>query len=187
MISTPDGVIDVNGRSGALGGPADQARLLALRDRAGVVLVGAGTVRAEQYRAPSRKDLKIAVVTRSCDLDFTTSLFTSGAGIVATTTHAPAVPVTSIRAGANEIDFAGIIHQLPSGIVHVEGGPSLNGALLRADLVDAINLTFSPHVGGYRGPSFTSAPEVFRQFTMTSMEARDSFVFARYERATTTA
>lgn len=187
MISTPDGVIDVNGRSGALGGPADQARLLALRDRAGVVLVGAGTVRAEQYRAPSRKDLKIAVVTRTCDLDFTTPLFTSGAGIIATTANAPSVPVASLRAGVDEVDLAGIIRQLPAGIVHVEGGPSLNGALLRADLVDAVNLTFSPHLGGYRGASLTTPVGMFRQFTMTSVETRDSFVFARYERVITTA
>jgi hypothetical protein len=39
MITTPDGAIDVNGRSRPLGGPADQARLVALRARASVVLV----------------------------------------------------------------------------------------------------------------------------------------------------
>ena len=183
MISTPDGEIDVNGRSGALGGPADQARLLALRNEAAVVLVGAGTVRAEQYRAPSRTDLQIAVVTRSCDLDFSSSLFTSGAGIVATTTTAPDVPVRSIRAGDDHVDLAGIIRQLPEGIVHVEGGPSLNAALLNDDLVDAINVTISPRLGGRRGPSLTTPLHSIRHFTMTSLENQDSFVFVRYERA----
>lgn len=182
MISTPDGEIDVNGKSGALGGPADQARLLALRENAAVVLVGAGTVRAEHYRAPSRSDLQIAVVTRSCDLDFSTSLFTSGAGIVATTISAPDVPVKSIRAGHDDVDLAGIIQQLPKGIVHVEGGPSLNAALLNNDLVDAINLTFSPRLGGRRGPSFTTPILSTRRFEMASLETRDSFVFVRYER-----
>lgn len=186
MISTPDGEIDVNGRSGALGGPADQARLMALRERAGVVLVGAGTVRAENYRAPSRRDLRIAVVTRTCDLDFSTSLFTSGAGLVATTLNAPALNVASVRAGEHEVDLAGIIQQLPEGIVHVEGGPSLNAALLDSDLVDAINLTFAPHLGGRRGPSLSVAPHALRTFSMTSLETRDSFVFARYERVRTT-
>jgi len=184
MISTPDGEIDVNGRSGALGGPADQARLLALREKAAVVLVGAGTVRAEQYRAPSRKDLSIAVVTRTCELDFSSSLFTSGAGIIATTELAPPVPVHSIRAGRTDVDLAGIIRQLPEGIVHVEGGPSLNAALLNDDLVDAINLTFSPRLGGRRGPSLTTPIDALQRFTMTEVETRDSFVFVRYERAT---
>lgn len=182
MISTPDGEIDVNGRSGALGGPADQERLLALRENAAVVLVGAGTVRAEQYRAPSRKDLPIAVVTRSCDLDFSSSLFTSGAGIVATTELAPSVPVHSVRAGRDEVDLAGIIRQLPTGIVHVEGGPSLNAALFNNDLVDAINLTISPRLGGRRGPSLTTPIHSPLRFTATSVETRDSFVFVRYER-----
>ena len=88
MITTPDGTVDVNGRSGPLGGPADQQRLRSLRETASVVLVGAGTVRAESYRAPSRSDLRIAVVTQSCNLDFSSGLFTSGAGLIVTTTTA---------------------------------------------------------------------------------------------------
>ncbi|NCX05840.1 MAG: pyrimidine reductase family protein, partial [Actinobacteria bacterium] len=84
MISTPDGVIDVNGRSRPLGGPADQARLIALREAAAVVVVGAGTARTENYGPPSKPGLRIAVVTKSCALDFTSPLFSSGAGLVAT-------------------------------------------------------------------------------------------------------
>jgi riboflavin biosynthesis pyrimidine reductase len=182
MISTPDGEVDVAGRSGPLGGPADQARLLALRKRASVVLVGAGTVRAEKYRAPSRTNLPIAVVTRTCDVDFASSLFTSGAGIIVTTLSAPEVPVPSLRAGTTEVDLRAIVQQLPNGIVHVEGGPSLNAALLREDLVDAINFTFSPHIGGRRGPSFTTPTNVLHRFRLTEFETPDSFVFARYER-----
>ncbi|MFM9082564.1 MAG: hypothetical protein ACKOQ7_01435 [Actinomycetota bacterium] len=58
-----------------------------------MVLVGAGTVRAENYGAPSRSDLRIAVVTRSCALDFDTPLFTgtSGASTVVTTSPDPLV------------------------------------------------------------------------------------------------
>lgn len=182
MISTPDGEIDVNGRSGPLGGPADQARIKYLRSVASVVLVGAGTARAEQYRPPSRSDLQVAMVTRSCQLDFTAPLFTSGAGIVATTLDAPDVPVASVRAGTGEVDLRGIIQQLPHGIVHVEGGPMLNAALFEADLVDAINLTVSPKIGGRRGPSISMAPHALRHFTLTEMRTETDFVFVRYER-----
>jgi len=185
MISTPDGVIDVNGRSRPLGGPADQARLIALRGAAAVVLVGAGTARTENYGPPSKPGLRIAVVTKSCELDFTSPLFSSGAGLVATTMSAKALSVDSVRAGDTDVDMAGIIAQLPHGVVHVEGGPMLNAALFDADCVDAINLTMSPRLGGFRGPSLSHAPHALRHFTCVSLTTNGDFVFARYEKVTT--
>ncbi|MEY4995657.1 MAG: hypothetical protein RLZ67_382 [Actinomycetota bacterium] len=185
MISTPDGAIDVNGRSRPLGGPADQAHLLGLRQQAAIVLVGAGTARHEKYGPPSKEGLRIGVVTHSCDLDFSSPLFTSGAGFIVTTTTAPDVPVDSIRAGTTTIDFAAVVEQLPEGIIHVEGGPQLNGALLDADVVDVINLTFSPKLTGSRGPSLSLAPHALRRFTLSNTVVRDNFVFARYEKITT--
>lgn len=183
MITTPDGVIDEHGRSGPLGGPADQRRLIDLRSHASVVLVGAGTARAENYGPPSTPGLRIGVVTLSCALDFSSPLFTSGAGFVVTTTTAPPVPVPSVRAGSDAIDFVSVLRELPDGVVHVEGGPQLNAALFDADLVDAVNLTFSPHLSGSRGPGLSSAPHASRRFSLASQELRDGFVFARYERA----
>ena len=185
MITTPDGAIDVNGRSRPLGGPADHARLQHLRACAAVVMVGAGTARLETYGPPSAPGLRIGVVTLSCDLDYSSPLFSSGAGFIITTTDAPAVPVDSIRAGTGSINFADVVQQLPGGIIHVEGGPQLNGALFDADLVDAINVTFSPKLTGCRGTSMSHAPHARRTFSLASLETRDNFVFARYERATT--
>ena len=185
MITTPDGAIEVNGRSRPLGGPADQAHLIALRERASVVLVGAGTARGEGYGAPSKVGLRIGVVTHSCSMDFSSPLFTSGAGFIITTTYAPIVPVDSIRAGDTAINFADVISQLPDGVIHVEGGPQLNAALLNADLVDAINLTFSAKLVGARGLSISHAPHILRRFRLNSVVERDNFVFARYERVTT--
>ena len=185
MITTPDGAIEVNGRSRPLGGPADQAHLIALRERASVVLVGAGTARGEGYGAPSKEGLRIGVVTLSCNMDFSSPLFTSGAGFIVTTVHAPDVPVDCIRAGDTEVNLADVISQLPDGVIHVEGGPQLNGALLDADVVDAINLTFSAKLAGTRGLSLSQAPHALRRFTLRSSEVRDNFVFARYERITT--
>ena len=182
MITTPDGVIDVNGRSGALGGPPDQARLRSLRALASCVLVGAGTARSENYGPASKSGLQIAVVTTSCALDFSSPLFTSGCGIIATSHSAPDVPVPSVRAGTDDVDLAGIIAQLPAGMVHVEGGPRLNAALFEADLVDAINLTISPRIGGLRGASLSEAPHELRGFALTSVTTESDFVFVRYER-----
>ena len=184
MITTPDGAIDVGGRSGPLGGPADQQRLLELRRRAGVVLVGAGTAVAENYGPPSRSDLRIGVVTKKCSLNFSTPLFASGAGFIVTTMTAPVVPVDSVRAGTTEIDFRNVLDHLPDGLVHVEGGPTLNAALLDADVVDAVNLTVSPHLVGIRGPSISLAPHHARRFSLAHTEHVDNFVFLRYEKRT---
>jgi hypothetical protein len=49
MIASIDGATAVAGVSGGLGGPADQALFAVLRSQADVVLVAAGTVRAEHY------------------------------------------------------------------------------------------------------------------------------------------
>lgn len=182
MITTLDGAIDVDGRSGPLGGPADQQRLSNLRQRASVIIVGAGTARAENYGPPSRADLRIGVVTRRCELDFDAPLFTSGSGFVITTHDAPSVPVDSVRAGIGEIDWSGIIEQLAPGIVHVEGGPSLNAALLEADMVDALNITISPTLIGTNGLGLSKAPHAMRRFKLSSLDHVDRFVFLRYER-----
>ena len=74
--------------------------------------------------------------------------------------------------------------QLPDGLIHVEGGPTLNAALLTAGVVDAINLTMSPHVGGHRGASITQPPHTLREFTLASVNTQDNFVFLRYEKRT---
>ena len=49
MISTLDGAITINGRSGLLGGPRQCGVFQVLRSLADIILVGAGTARAEGY------------------------------------------------------------------------------------------------------------------------------------------
>ena len=52
MIASVDGATAVDGVSGGLGGPADRRVFGVLRSLADVVLVAAGTVRAEGYGPP---------------------------------------------------------------------------------------------------------------------------------------
>ena len=47
FVISLDGMVEVDGRSGPLGGEADRAAFMAMRAVSDVVLVGAGTVRAE--------------------------------------------------------------------------------------------------------------------------------------------
>ncbi|WP_369639949.1 dihydrofolate reductase family protein, partial [Nocardia sp. JMUB6875] len=51
FVTSIDGAVTVDGRSGGLGTPADKTVFALLRDLADVVLIGAGTARAENYGA----------------------------------------------------------------------------------------------------------------------------------------
>src|SRR5687768_3511645 len=53
MVASLDGAITIEERSGGLGGEGDRAMFFALRHIADVILVGAGTARAEDY-GPTR-------------------------------------------------------------------------------------------------------------------------------------
>ena len=97
FVASTDGAVTVDGRSGGLGSDADRRVFGTLRELAEVVLVGAGTVRAENYggaRKPTRGRADpppIAVVTGSADLDPGARLFTDTrvAPIVLTGPDAP--------------------------------------------------------------------------------------------------
>jgi len=90
MIASIDGATTVAGVSGGLGGPADHALFAVLRSQADVVLVAAGTVRAEHY-GPSA--VPVAVLSRSGRLDWDAPFFTAAITppIVVTVAEAPAL------------------------------------------------------------------------------------------------
>jgi riboflavin biosynthesis pyrimidine reductase len=187
MIASVDGATAVQGRSGGLGGPGDRAVFHALRDLADLVLVGAGTARAERYGPPRKAGQRIAVVTRSANLDYGGPLFTSGAGLVVTTASSPELPVETIRAGGDEVDLAAALAALRrrhgTTIVLCEGGPSLNGDLLAAGAVDEWCVTLSPRAAGgdaarlARGTVAVDAP-----LTLAHVLTDDGFLFCRYVR-----
>jgi riboflavin biosynthesis pyrimidine reductase len=184
MISSIDGAISVDGRSGALGGEPDRRVFATLRAWADVVLVGAGTVRAENY-GPVRFDEEvrqarvargqrpvppIAVVSRAATFDDTTPFFTEAVvPPIVVTTEANAKRVEreaagraeAIGAGTDEVDLARAIAQLSARGFHsvlAEGGPRLNGDLARAGLLDELCLTLSPRIVGGDGPRILAVP-----------------------------
>ena len=177
MVSSLDGAVAFGGRSGALGGPADKLVFSALRSLADVVLVGAGTARAEHY-GPARlpqdvQDMRsarglsalprIAVVTQSANLDWGSSLFTESSpraiviapGTAETAVLREAAAVADVlTAGAGSVDLGAAIRELGelgAGHVVCEGGPALNATLVAANLVDELCLTLSPKLAGSVG------------------------------------
>ena len=93
MISTLDGATSFAGRSGGLGGPGDKLLFSVLRSLSDLILVGAGTARAEHYgqaklpvevqrmrESRGQRPLpSIAVVTQSLTVDWASPLFSGAA------------------------------------------------------------------------------------------------------------
>ncbi len=211
MISSLDGAITVEGRSGGLGGPADRAVFHALRAAGDVVLAGAGTVRAERYgparpseaqraarRARGQAEAPaIAVVTRSLDLDLTSKLFTAAdpptivitcAAAPAERRHLVAEQADLIVAGQDDVDLAAALAELAArgvDVVTCEGGPRLNGDLLAADLVDEWNLTLAPVLVGDTSDRASTGPRPAapRQLRLDRLLEGDGLVIGRWVRA----
>ncbi|HYY80029.1 MAG TPA: dihydrofolate reductase family protein [Actinomycetes bacterium] len=191
MIASADGATAVAGLSGGLGGRADRALFATLRSLADVVLVAAGTVRAEGYGPAA---VPIAVVTRTLRLDWERPFFTAQKArpIVVTVASAPdaarrraAELADLVVAGDHDVDLRVALEALAERgfrAVLCEGGPTLNAQLAAAGLVDELCLTLSPRlVGGdakrvLAGPTLP-APLGLR---LASLCDQDGFVFLRY-------
>ena len=210
MVSSADGAATIEGRVGALTSTADQALLHLLRALADVVLVGAGTIRAEGYgpiRIPDawqqiRLDRgqqpfpPVAVLTRSLDLDLRAPLFTDATSrpLVLTCAGSPAERRSEaaevadvVVAGEEYVDLASAAEALAErGLVHVlsEGGPQLLSELFSAGLVDELCLALAPLIVGGHDTRITSGP---RMSPPTGMELaqvleEEHFLFLRYVR-----
>jgi riboflavin biosynthesis pyrimidine reductase len=186
MVASADGATAVDGRSGPLGGAGDRAVFATLRGLADVVLVGAGTARDESYGPPRREGLRIAIVTRSLRLDWDSDLMRSGRAIVVTTETAGEVPagVTAVRAGRDDVDLTLAVQRLGeigAGVVMAEGGPSLNGTLVAAGLVDELCLTVSPHLVAGRSERVAhGAAAVLSRLDLAHVLEEDGWLFLRY-------
>jgi riboflavin-specific deaminase-like protein len=199
MITTADGATAIGGVSGPIGGPADRAVFAALRALADMVLVAAGTARAEDYgptqpRADGSPGPRIAVVTRSGALDPGARLFTGGSPLVVTCEACPperrsalAAVAEVIVCGEDEVDLATALAELETrgaATVLCEGGPSLNGQLIAADLVDEWCITTSPLLAGGTSARAASGPAPDRpiQMRLVHLLEGDGLLLARYLR-----
>jgi len=170
MIASVDGAASIDGLSAGLGGPGDRAMFHALREVPDVILVAAGTVRAEGYRPlrptaevrarrveHGREPLpRLAIVSASLDLDPTDAIFTSSESrpIVITGAGSPPERRAELEVGADMLvtsgdraDLGEALRRLRADGVEVvlcEGGPSLLGQLVADDLVDELDLTMAP-------------------------------------------
>lgn len=192
MVASVDGATTIEGVSGGLSSPADRRVFHALRAMADVVVVAAGTLRADNY-GPAK--IPVAVVTRSCRLDWQAPFFTSPIArpVVVTVSDAPPDALAHagevadlVLAGEGDVDVRRAVAALGergASRLLVEGGPSLNSQLARAGLVDELCLTVAPNlVGGMSrrvvGDLPLSPPTDLR---IRSLCEEDGFLFYRFQ------
>jgi riboflavin biosynthesis pyrimidine reductase len=208
MIVSVDGGTSWNGVSGGLGGSADKSLFAALRSLADVVLVASGTMRGEHYGPAVLGSMiqatrqqrgqtpvpKIAVVSRTCQFDWSSSFFTAAVErpIVITVSSAPEADRTRaaevaevIIAGEDDVDLARAIGELGSRgakSVLAEGGPTLNGELAQAGLLDELCVTLSPLLasGDAKRMIVGSALENLEALDLCSICEEDNYLFLRY-------
>lgn len=208
MVASVDGaVVDEKGGSGSLGGDGDREVFRTLRALADAIVVGAGTARSEGYgphrlsdrlRAARDADGRqapapVVVVSRSLNLDYGSSLFADAVTPTIVATTSAADPGALRRAeSAGEVLIAGdgeavdplvLVEGLGRrGLRHllVEGGPTLNGALLDAGLVDELCITFAPGLLGGAGPALSGGMRRRRSLELRSLLEQEGELYARY-------
>lgn len=166
FVTTIDGSAVVDGGSTAINDEDDMKMFGAIRAVPDFILVGAETVRAENYRPidldEPRRQARIAVgleevphlvvATRSLDLDPGMRVFSNPKRRVTVLTGEDA-PAERSEALAEVADVVRLRSTTPSDFVHYmrmakvilcEGGPALMGQFVAAGLVDELALTLSP-------------------------------------------
>jgi riboflavin-specific deaminase-like protein len=188
MATTLDGATALEGRSRGIGGAGDRAAFHALRSAADVVLVGAGTARAEDYgpvRVPEAHlearaaagrtgPARLAVITASGSLDPGSRLFSDPdhPPLVYTVSETPATVLDAVShvaevvvAGSSTVDPRSVLDDLATRSVRCvvcEGGPHLNADLIAAGVVDEWCWTIGPLLvggGSNRASVGVSSPE----------------------------
>ena len=87
----------------------------------------------------------------------------------------------ALRDGPGEVKD--IVHDLPGDICVLEGGPSLNGQLLAADLVDEVCLTIAPNFVAGRAMRVAEGTFAARDHWQLAHICEDNgFLFLRYLR-----
>jgi riboflavin biosynthesis pyrimidine reductase len=207
FVSSVDGAATVDDKSAGLGGDADRRVFDLLRTLCDVVVVAGGTVRAEGYGAmildASAVGVRVAaglapqptfaIVSGSLDLDPKSDVFVKAPvrPIIfttesATTDDALAKVADIVVCGAKTVDPAAMVAALSERRltrIHCEGGPSLFGSLLAADVVDELCLTVSPLLVGGDSPRIAKGDVTEpRGMTLAGVLRSDSTLLLRYFR-----
>ena len=200
FVSSLDGAVTgADGRSGSINTPADHRVFALLRRLADVVVVGAGTVRAEGYPALRDEDPRapvLAVVSNRGVLPETVAAMTSprGSAILVTRSGADAKALDDARrvlgeenvvlAGDDEVDLVQARKALADrGLRQMlsEGGPGLFGSMLAAGVVDEVDLTWAPTIVGGDHDRIVTAGDLDVALRPMTLVEEDGTLIGRWE------
>ncbi|WP_406863709.1 pyrimidine reductase family protein [Streptomyces sp. HUAS MG47] len=212
MVSSLDGAAQHDGRSQPLSSDTDMRIFGTLRALADVVVVGAETVRQEQYRPARAREVfaarraaagqapapVIAIVSSSLDLDFSLPLFTSPLVptlLLAGEAAPPDRVAAAERAGAQvvtagdgtRVDPERAKRELAARGLRrqlTEGGPRLLGQFVASDALDELCLSVSPTMTAGSAQRITGGPSVTvpARFSLASVLEEAGFLYTRYRR-----
>jgi riboflavin biosynthesis pyrimidine reductase len=209
FITTIDGAAQgPDRRSGSLNNATDRALFALQRALTDVILVGAGTVRAEGYgpaevapdylaarRAAGHEERPPPIAVVSASLNLRESILTDPRTIVVTIGRAPAerraelsTRVDVAVCGDDELDLPSVLDELADRghrSVLCEGGPTLVGGLASAGLIDELCTTTAPVLlgGTFMRMLRTDALDPMPQWRPASLLMDDEgYLFGRWTR-----
>lgn len=208
MVSSVDGAIVFEGQSKPISGEADWYLFGLQRALADVIVVGAGTARAEGY-GPGRARLEfrhlreaagqpeaptLVLVTRSGNVDADADYLGGSARAVVITCESGRRNLGQVTqradvivAGDDDVDLRSALNQLVDRGHHrvlTEGGPHLLGSLFDADVVDELTTSLSPIVVGGESPHMVrGASGRVRNFDLVGLLESDGALFMHYRAA----
>lgn len=193
MVHSVDGAATGHdGRTASVNSPVDREVFQLLRRLADVILVGAGTVRAERYGPGGTP---IVIVSGRGDVPVSARGGEPGAIRLATTAAAPLLDEARQLLGEEHVyvvggaatepavdlqELLGLLHD--QGLTHVlcEGGATLLGDLLRADLVDELCHTTTPRLLAGDAARILNGPGVDVPLSLHTLLEEDGTLLARW-------
>ena len=211
FVSSLDGSAQYDGLSEGLGSPADARAFALMRRLASVILVGAGTVRAEGYAGPLVDEQSqqwrtahglpahpvLAIISRGLNIEPDAEVLRqSPAPVLLFTTvpvtaeltrrypqHVQLVQLTERGHWCNASQVVEELHGRGLGFIHAEGGPHVFGQFVAQDMVDSLCLSFTPLLVAGTGTRITRATEQAKvRLPLHSVLEEDGTLLTEYRR-----
>ena len=205
LVTSLDGQISAaDGRSQSLSTEDDRLIFALLRSLSDAIIVGAQTVRAEQYKMPviKRDELVVAreeagrenppvlvIISRSGQLDPTLECLQHPTIVITPSTTPPEAIATLtevvevVQLSGEQISFHQIISLLRDrGLTQilVEGGTALLSAMLEQQAIDELCLTLSPQLVGAQGQPLVDGIAAGSSLELAHLVAAPNCLFTRY-------